>query len=117
MSVLSLSFTTALFQRMADLLIQRTLTCVNIEHRLGHSAVPHLGVTCPHFFRCEAPLSYNSPYSRASASQRRRTSGACHARRNRFRIDCQCSIGNPNVIPFSRAKKNTPLSSFSRISV
>ena len=31
------------------------------------------------------------------------TSGACHARRNRFRIDCQCSIGKLKLIPFSRS--------------
>ena len=26
------------------------------------SAVPELGVTYPHFFRCEAPRFYSSPY-------------------------------------------------------
>ena len=71
----------------------------------------------PHFFRCEAPRSYNSPYSRASASHRRRTCGACHARRNSFLMDCQSSPRKLNVIPLSRARKFTPISSFSSATV
>jgi hypothetical protein len=93
---------------------------VNLRKRrsfIWRSAVPNLGVTCPPFFRCEAPRFYSSPYSSACASHVWITSGACHARRNRFRIDCQCSIGNLKAIPFSRAKKNTPLCSFSTIAV
>ncbi len=89
------------------------------KHRSAgqRSAVPNLGVTCPHFFRCEAPRSYNSPYSRASASHRRRTCGACHARRNSFLMDCQSSPRKLNVIPLSPARKFTPISSFSSATV
>ena len=47
------------------------------NRRLAHCT--HPGVTCPPFFRCEAPRSHSSPFSRASASHRPRTSGACHA--------------------------------------
>src|SRR5579863_3582130 len=110
-------FYIAVTQRRLILLTQRKLTCVNIETRSGDAAVPNLGVTCPLFFRCEAPRFYSSPYSSACASHVWITSGACQARRNRFRIDCQCSIGNRKAIPFSRAKKNTPLCSFSTIAV
>ncbi len=93
---------------------------VNLRKRrsfIWRSAVPKLGVTCPHFFRCEAPRSYNSPYSRASASHRRRTCGACHARRNSFLMDCQSSPRKLNVIPLSPARKFTPISSFSSATV
>jgi hypothetical protein len=101
------------FSESPNLLMQRKLTCVNTERCPGRSAVPNLGVTCPPFFRCEAPRSYSSPYSRTSASHRRRTSGACHARRNRLRIDFQSSPWKSKVIPFSRARKLTPITSAS----
>ena len=108
---------TALIQRTTDFV---DATKVNLrKHRnvLWRFAVPNLGVTCPHFFRCEAPRSYNSPYSRASASHRRRTCGACHARRNSFLMDCQSSPRKLNVIPLSPARKFTPISSFSSATV
>src|SRR5713101_5430268 len=35
--------------------MQLKLTCVNIGALSRRSTVPNLGVTCPPFFRCEAP--------------------------------------------------------------
>ena len=48
-------FDIAVTQRRPILLTQLKLTCVNIEALVWRSAVPNLGVTCPSFFRCEAP--------------------------------------------------------------
>jgi len=52
------------------------------KHRsaVWRSAVPNLGVTCPPFFRCEAPRFYISPYSSANVPHALTTSGDCHAR-------------------------------------
>jgi len=52
------------------------------KHRSAvlRSAVPNLGVTCPPFFRCEAPRFYISPYSSVNVSHALTTSGDCHAR-------------------------------------
>ena len=53
---------------------------VNTAFPGGRSAVPNLGVTCPPFFRCEAPRFYISPYSSVNVSHALTTSGDCHAR-------------------------------------
>jgi len=111
------SFYTAVIQRVIESVDAAKVNLRKHRSATRRCAVPHLGVTCPHFFRCEAPRSYNSPYSRASASHRRRTCGACHARRNSFLMDCQSSPRKLNVIPLSPARKFTPISSFSSATV
>jgi len=111
------SLDTTLIERLTQSIDAAKVNLRKHRSAVLRSAVPNLGVTCPHFFRCEAPRSYNSPYSRASASHRRRTCGACHARRNSFLMDCQSSPRKLNVIPLSPARKFTPISSFSSATV